>query len=234
MPVFRQMNSTNTTMKIHHHTSSEWQEDNEVLAQGEFGLEDDTFLLKIGDGITSWNSLRYLNKLDSSYFTYLSDGTVTFSQTFQDLVDQFVQKNNAVVPRLTITNNPIDPEDAVTKLYVDQAIAQAGVLHNQIVQQLPSIENAEPNTIYMIQNNEGSYDQYILMDGDYISLGTLVFELQPATLTTLGGVRGSQADNQIYVTQQGFMTINRVSTTKLYVPDGDTFGIYGGTATQGV
>lgn len=234
MPNFRQVNATNTTMKIHHHTPQEWQESNEVLAQGEFGLEDGTFLLKVGDGITNWNNLRYLNKLDSSYFTYLQDGTVTFSQAFQDILDSYVLVNNAVVPRLTITNNPINPADAVTKLYVDQAIAQAGVLHHQIVRELPSVQNADANTIYMIPNDSDGYDQYILMDGEFVSLGAMTFDLQPATLTTLGGVRSSQEDNQIYVTQQGFMTLNRVSTSKLYVPDGDTFGIYGGTATQGV
>lgn len=79
MPRFRELNTTNTTMKIHHHTPSEWQESNEVLAQGEFGLEDGTFLIKIGDGQTDWRHLPYLNKLDASYFTYKSDGTVTFS-----------------------------------------------------------------------------------------------------------------------------------------------------------
>lgn len=234
MPLFRTVNSTNTTMKIHHHTPAEWQEENEILAQGEFGLEDGTFLLKIGDGITAWNNLRYLNKLDSTYFTYLADGTVTFSQAFQDLLDEFVQTHHAVVPQLTITNNPIDPDDAVTKLYVDQAIAQAGVLHHSIVQQLPSVEEADENTVYLVPEGNDEYGQYILMGDHFESLGTTVFELQPATLTTLGGVRGSQADNQVYVTQQGFMTLNRVSTSLLYVPDGDTFGIYGGTATQGV
>lgn len=36
-----------------------WEQVNPTLAQGEFGLELDTSRLKIGDGVTSWNSLPY-------------------------------------------------------------------------------------------------------------------------------------------------------------------------------
>lgn len=232
MPQFSSLNKTNTTLQVHHHTPAEWSEKNHVLAAGEYGLEDGTFLLKIGDGVTPWNRLRYLNKLDARYFSYQSDGSVTFSDDFLAVVDDYVQKSNAVVPKLTITNNPIDPTDAVTKIYVDKAIADAGILRHQFVLELPSVENADPNTVYMIKNSDNEYDQYILVDGEFQTLGAISFELQPATLTTLGGVRGSKADNHVFVNSQGFMTLNRVSTSLLYVPDGDTFSIYGGTAQE--
>jgi hypothetical protein len=38
---------------------SEWQAANPILAEGELGLELDTTLYKIGNGIDSWNSLGY-------------------------------------------------------------------------------------------------------------------------------------------------------------------------------
>lgn len=232
MPQFRQVNVTNTTMKIHHHTPAEWQAENEVLAIGEFGLEDGTFLLKIGDGVTHWNHLKYLNKLDPSYFTYLNDGTVTFSQAFQNLVDGMVQKNNAVVPALTITNNPTNPSDAVTKLYVDQAIASAGVLIHKVVDELPDESEANVNVIYMVQDDEGDYQQYMIVDGEYVSLGSMSFELQPGTAAVLGGVRSSNQPNYVYITQQGFMTLNKVSTSLLYVPEGDKLTLRSGGAQE--
>lgn len=40
--------------------STEWTSLNLVLAAGELGLETDTNKIKVGDGVTSWNSLSYL------------------------------------------------------------------------------------------------------------------------------------------------------------------------------
>jgi hypothetical protein len=49
-----------TTIKIRRDTAANWQANNPVLAEGEFGYETDTGRLKIGDGTTAWNSLPYL------------------------------------------------------------------------------------------------------------------------------------------------------------------------------
>ena len=57
-----------------------------------------------------------------------------------------------------------------------------------------------------------------------------MFQLEVATEARLGGVKASQLADQINVTQDGIMTLNQVATTKLYVPVGDTFIIYGGSA----
>lgn len=40
--------------------ASDWTSDNDVLLQGEFGYEEGTGKVKIGDGITPWNGLDYL------------------------------------------------------------------------------------------------------------------------------------------------------------------------------
>ena len=39
--------------------AQQWANVNPILAQGELGIEIDTSRLKIGDGVTSWNSLKY-------------------------------------------------------------------------------------------------------------------------------------------------------------------------------
>jgi len=41
-------------------TAAQWIAANPILADGEFGHEKDTLKLKIGDGVTAWNSLDYL------------------------------------------------------------------------------------------------------------------------------------------------------------------------------
>jgi hypothetical protein len=40
----------------------------------------------VGDGVTDWTHLRYLNKLDASYFKWNDDGTITFSDSFMNKI----------------------------------------------------------------------------------------------------------------------------------------------------
>jgi len=40
-------------------TAAQWTADNTLLAEGEFGLETDTLLVKLGDGVRQWNALPY-------------------------------------------------------------------------------------------------------------------------------------------------------------------------------
>lgn len=49
-----------TVIKLRRGTSSEWSAANPILALGEPGFERNTFQLKIGDGVTAWNSLPYV------------------------------------------------------------------------------------------------------------------------------------------------------------------------------
>ncbi len=48
-----------THIRIRRDTSSGWNTSNPVLMQAEFGLETDTFHLKIGDGVNPWLNLPY-------------------------------------------------------------------------------------------------------------------------------------------------------------------------------
>ena len=62
--------------------STEWQAGNPVLAPGEIGLELDTGKFKLGDGITSWNTLEY--GLASAYDVAVNNG---FEGTESDWLD---------------------------------------------------------------------------------------------------------------------------------------------------
>ena len=46
--------------------AQEWANANPTLAQGELGVELDTGRIKIGDGVTAWNSLRYERPIEST------------------------------------------------------------------------------------------------------------------------------------------------------------------------
>lgn len=230
-------NSVKVTLQIRHDTSSNWVTRNPILAQGEYGLELDTFLIKIGDGLRDWVHLPYLNKLNSSYFKWEADGTLTFSDEFLNTISTMEAIAGDAITSLTITNPPVNDTDATNKKYVDDAIRNAGHLKRAIVEVLPASTIADENTLYMIRNGN-HYDEYMVINGVWDMVGSTgdggssgTYELQIATEAILGGVRSSSAADNISVNPQtGFMTLNQVSTTKLYVPTGDTFIIYGGSA----
>lgn len=267
-------NVVKVTLKIRNDAAANWVNNNPILAQGEFGLENNSFLLKVGDGVTHWNNLRYLNKIDPQYLVQNSDGTITFSQSFQTLLNNAITANGGTITgKLEITSAPTGNNDAVNKLYVDEAIANAGHLKREIVYELPLVSEADENTIYMILDNniQGSdrYKEYMkignaivqvgdtsidlkhlvtgtVTPGNLITVdntgalvdsgitGTNVSQLEVATNLRLGGVKSSTNDNEIAVNNSGFMTLNRVSTSLLYVPDGDALILDGGASTGGV
>ena len=53
-------------LKIRKDTAANWQQNNPVLQAGEPGYETDTNFLKIGDGITAWNELKYFQTMQSN------------------------------------------------------------------------------------------------------------------------------------------------------------------------
>jgi len=46
-------------LAVRRDTAANWTSADPILAQGEFGYETDTLLLKIGDGVTAWSALGY-------------------------------------------------------------------------------------------------------------------------------------------------------------------------------
>ena len=69
-----------TIIKFRRGQSDEWTEVNPILRDGEPGFELDTFRLKIGDGATAWNDLKYIGSEESEIFPVLiedpTDGQV--------------------------------------------------------------------------------------------------------------------------------------------------------------
>lgn len=51
--------SVQLQIRVRRDTASAWTQANPTLASGEIGYESDQLKLKIGDGLTPWNSLAY-------------------------------------------------------------------------------------------------------------------------------------------------------------------------------
>lgn len=56
-------------IQLRNDTAANWASANPTLARGEVGIENDTALMKVGDGSTAWNSLGYVS-VDKSQVSY--------------------------------------------------------------------------------------------------------------------------------------------------------------------
>lgn len=232
------MPSTNTvkvTLQVRNDSAADWTTRNPVLAEGEYGVEIDTFLIKIGDGVRTWVNLPYLNQLDASYFKRTTGGALTFSDSFAQTINNIIA-NAGGDAHLVISDDPVEATDPVNLRYLEWAIQHAGHLKRAVVEQLPTQE-IDTNTLYMVlASSQDHYEEYMYINGQWDMVGSTgdggsnTFVLEVATTARLGGVKASTDPDKINVTQEGFMTLNQVSTSLLYVPTGDTLIIYGGTA----
>lgn len=236
-------NTISVRMQIRNSTAETWTTRNPTLNVGEFGLENDTFLIKIGDGVRDWQHLPYLNKLNPAYFKYDTDGSLTFSDEFATNINNLIAAagggsgGGGSGVSFIIENDPVNPTDPVNLRYLEWAIAHAGHLKREIVQALPQ-SDIDDNTLYMVLAPNGNYyEEYMYINGAWDQVGSTGdgggsggFELLVATTSRLGGVKASEDPDHINVTQEGFMTLNQVSTSLLYVPDGDVLVLYGGSA----
>lgn len=232
------MPSTNTvrvTLQVRNDSAADWTTRNPILAEGEYGVENDTFLIKIGDGIRTWVNLPYLNQLDATYFKRTNGGSLTFSDSFAQTINNIIA-NAGGDAKLVISDDPVEATDPVNLRYLEWAISHAGHLKRAVVEQLPT-QDIDTDTLYMVlASSQDHYEEYMYINGQWDMVGSTgdggsgTFILEVATTARLGGVKASTDPDKINVTQEGFMTLNQVSTSLLYVPQGDTLIIYGGTA----
>lgn len=84
-------------------TAAQWVTDNDILDEGQPGVEVDTGQMKVGDNITAWNDLDYVGSVGDVVW-----GTITGTLSNQtDLQSQLNTKANLASP--TFTGNPTAP-----------------------------------------------------------------------------------------------------------------------------
>jgi hypothetical protein len=100
-------------IQLRNDTASNWESADPVLARGEVGVENDTRLMKVGDGSTSWNSLEYIG-VDASQVSYThnqssasSTWSISHNLNFYPTVQIFDSASNLVEGAVshTDTNN---------------------------------------------------------------------------------------------------------------------------------
>lgn len=94
-------------------TAAQWTSINPVLRAGELGIETDTNLMKIGDGVTAWNNLDYfadVNKLKDEIISYIVDSAPETLDTLNELAKALGDDPNFAT---TITNQIAGKANAV-------------------------------------------------------------------------------------------------------------------------
>lgn len=95
-------NTVESIFRFKRGTAARWAELNPILAQGEPGFVYDSNLLKIGDGVTHWNNLPYIegktevsNFDSSSNFPRYGDPKVIYKAAKEKCLYQFNSLTNS-------------------------------------------------------------------------------------------------------------------------------------------
>lgn len=89
----------NVKIKHRYDTASNWTTNNPVLLAGELGIERDTRKMKVGDGTTSWSSLKYITINDlSDYVTLNTDQEIGGEKKFKVENGLYVWLSNVYNP----------------------------------------------------------------------------------------------------------------------------------------
>ena len=79
-------------IQIRRDTKARWVDLNPILAAGEMGFEIDNNRLKIGNGITAWNSLPYITETDWSTIITQIDTLTQKLDALEDRVQELEAK----------------------------------------------------------------------------------------------------------------------------------------------
>lgn len=96
----------NYRFRLRRGLAASWTTKNEVLLEGEFGLELDTRKVKLGDGVTAWNSLSYfqpINPRSGVAALSISTGAVVIDCSLGNYFTLVLTEN---VTSITFTNLP--------------------------------------------------------------------------------------------------------------------------------
>lgn len=167
-------------------TSTQWQLDNDILELGEFGVESDTTLFKVGDGVATWNLLRYYQDVSS---LPIWGGTLTGELRGTSAVfSGDVTGNNVISENLvqgtsgSFTNTLQSPNANITNLTAGNAI-----INNVTISKadLGIIRNGTDIVPDIIENEDGT--QTLADNGGFIDFhwqGNMGTEDAPVDYTT--------------------------------------------------
>lgn len=190
-------------LQVRHGTAAQWTAANPVLKNGEPGAETDTKKLKVGDGLTTWNSLAYIG-VSSGITELTGDVTAgpgsgsqaaTIANNAVTLAKMADIATDSIIGRAS--NSSGDPEVltalpfAFTGDVTRAADSNAQTIANSAVT-LAKIANASANSKLLGSGSAGSGSPYA-----ELTLGTAL-SMSGTTLNVSGATAGLDARSSIY------------------------------------
>ena len=109
-------------------TEAEWFAADTVLGEAEIGYETDTKKIKVGNGITSWNSLNYVNVVPSDLVNTLNDYVLVGDVGNAGGPAKLDSNGNLLIPKSSIILEGSIANDYETTLTVANATADRTIL----------------------------------------------------------------------------------------------------------
>ena len=110
-----------------------------------------------------------------------------FNEFKNDILIGYLTKNEisggytALSSFIELTGNVYTKSETYTKTEVSQAIANAQHIKKEIVEELPEIENALENTIYLVSNStslsSNIYDEFLLINNNWERIGNTAIDI---------------------------------------------------------
>lgn len=118
------------------------------------------------------------------------------AQAAQDaLADYLPLAGGTLTGALTLSDGSKAASETVVDTKIANAIGSAGHLKREIVDVLPAVENADPDTIYMIKSglslNGDKYQEYMLINGAFEMIGDTSVDLNPYAKKVEDAVEGN-------------------------------------------
>lgn len=102
-------------MKQRRRSAAEWTSTDEVLLPGEFGVETDTLLVKVGDGTSAWTDLGYVGSDTAAVAAVAADlaTEVTEREAADTALDAAIAASEAAAAGTYVAGSVYEP-DGVT------------------------------------------------------------------------------------------------------------------------
>lgn len=197
----------NVRMQQRRKTAAAWTSANEVLRDGEIGLETDTRKYKFGDAVTAWNSLAYASSVvptnvsaftnDAGYLTTVNNGN--WSGADLDITNGGTGASSAGAARTNLglgsVDNTADSAKAVlsaSKLTTARTIAGQSFDGTANISIPDTALTGAAWTAYTpAVTTTGGTPTTVTKTARYIQIGKTVHWWAEVTLTTLGPASGN-------------------------------------------
>lgn len=222
-----------TTFQLKRGTAARWKELNPVLRQGEPGFEYDTGKLKIGDGLTAYNDLKYqtskdyvINQPTSATFPLIGEKDVIYKAENERMLYQwnesikdyeqlnFVDLSEINTFIISLQNKDIEIEKNIASLteQINKITEGAPEDFDTLKEIYDYITNLD------IQNPESKING-ISIEGNLLEIVDKIIEIPLANYIQAGVVKSSDSVNKIQVDEDGTMEVNSVGISKLVQED---------------